>query len=63
MNDQVEIVVRGVDGKVLLEKECCMTDGIHILKFTVTGKPATVGVDPWLNLIDVNTSDNSLEIK
>ncbi|HWB28310.1 MAG TPA: hypothetical protein VG738_22715 [Chitinophagaceae bacterium] len=67
MNDYIDIGVFAVDSQnkkgfmqtnPLYLQKCKLTQGEHHFEIIVTGKPASVGIDPLLKLIDKNPGDN-----
>ena len=68
MNDYIDIGIFAADSEAgknrpmqtnpLYVKKYKLTAGQHSFTIVVTGKPASVGIDPYMRLIDRNTGDN-----
>jgi hypothetical protein len=58
MNDYIDIAVFGEDSYPLYMQKHRLTAGEHLINIIVTGKPLSVGIDPYLKLIDRIPEDN-----
>lgn len=72
MNDYIDIGIFGEDIKnkegrnevhPLYIQKHRLTSGEHTIEIMVTGKPAKVGIDPYLKLIDRAPGDNTKDIQ
>jgi ABC-2 type transport system permease protein len=50
-------------GNVLLLEKTPMTSGTHVLNFVTATKPKYAGIDPYNELIDRNTDDNTVPVR
>ena len=50
-------------GSVLVLQKTPITSGVHTLRFVTNVKPKFAGIDPYNELIDRNSDDNTIAVR